>query len=400
MNPNMDNSKLRAWWWHKQGLDGSLAGKTAAEVLAAAGWARSVAGIGPYLTLFCRAGLRRPEIDATLAAIEIQEIPSARGCTYVLPASEYALGLKVGQSFGENEMKVARKLGVTDAEIANLRQAIARALSEGPLDPEGLRAMVGTAARSLGPEGVKKGLASTLPLALGAMQSAGDIRRIPIDGRLDRQRYKYALWKPNPLTSCKRSADDCFIELASRFFRWTGGATQGEFQWFSGLGVKSAKAALEPLKLEPVGDYFMLPEDRVAFETFKPSKAPQYALVGSLDSIGQLRRDLKSLLAGEDLDRDFMRSGAGSFISDMPSHAIMDRGRVIGWWEYDTGTASIAWMCFTKPDAAIQSAIDRTEVFIREDLGDARSFSLDSPKSRAPKIAAIRKGKLVSAKGN
>jgi len=27
---------------------------------------------------------------------------------------------------------------------------------------------------------------------------------------------------------------------------------------------------------------------------------------------------------------------------------------------------------------------------VREDLGDARSFSLDSPKSRAPKIEALR----------
>ena len=34
-------------------------------------------------------------------------------------------------------------------------------------------------------------------------------------------------------------------------------------------------------------------------------------------------------------------------------------------------------------------AVERTERFVRDDLGDARSFSLDSPKSRAPRIEAL-----------
>jgi hypothetical protein len=382
--------KLRAWWWHKQGLDGSLTGKSAAEVLHATGWARSVAGVGPYLTLFSRAGLRRAEVDAALAAVGIHELPSARGCTYVLPAFDYALGLKVGQSFGESEMKVARKLGVTDEEIDRLRAAVGKALAKGPLDPDALRTAVGDASRSLGPDGVKKGVATTLPLALGPMQSDGEIRRIPVNGRLDQQRYKYALWKPNPLARWQLTPDESFVELAKHFFRWTGCASAGEFQWFSGLGVKAAKAAVDALNLEPAGDRLMLPEDREAFEKFKPSRQPQYALVSSLDNLGQLRRDLKSLLSEEDQQRDFM-GGTGN-MADMPSHAIVDRGRVIGWWEYDPGTATIAWMSFIKPDAALQEAVNRTEAYIREDLGDARSFSLDSPKSRAPKIEALRKG--------
>src|SRR5687767_314764 len=38
----MDIVTLRAWWAHRQGLDGSLAGAKPAEVLSRAGWARSV----------------------------------------------------------------------------------------------------------------------------------------------------------------------------------------------------------------------------------------------------------------------------------------------------------------------------------------------------------------------
>ena len=370
-----------------------MTGKTAAEVLTATGWARSVGGAGPYLTLFSRAGLRRAAVDAALAAIEIHELPSARGCTYLVPGADFSLALRASQTFRQNETKVARKLGVTDAEIELLSNAVGSALRQGPMHPEALRQAVGDAARNLGPAGVKKGLTTTLPLALGAMQSAGTIRRIPCNGRLDQQRYMYALWKPNPLAKCKLTASGAFVELAQRYFGWTGGASAAEFRWFSGLGVKAAAAALMPLRLETVGDRLMLREDLAAFDAFTPPKQPQYALVSSLDGLGQLRRDLESLLTEEDQSRVF--TGARGLISDMPSHAIVDRGRIVGWWEFDPATGTIAWMAFIKPDAALQDAVNRTEAFIRDDLGDARSFSLDSPKLRAPKIEALRQGQLA-----
>src|SRR5690348_6186213 len=250
----MEITKLRAWWAHRQGLDGSVEGKPAAEILSKTGWARSVGGAAPYLTLFARGGLRRAEVDRDLAAAKIHELPSARGCTYVLPESHYALGLKIGQSFTGAEMKVALKLGVTEKEIANLNNAVRKALAKSPLDTDAIRQAVGPAARSLGPEGVKKGLSTTLPVALGILQSEGQIRRIPSDGRIDGQRYKYAVWSPNPLSKWKLSQEQSFVELARAFFSWTGGATLAEFQWFSGLGVKAAKAATNPLKLEAVAD--------------------------------------------------------------------------------------------------------------------------------------------------
>jgi len=195
----MDETRLRAWWWHRQGLDGSLRGASPAEVLEHAGWARSVGGVGPYLTLFARAGTSREAADAAVAAREIHELPSARGCTYVVPASDFALALTVGQAFGGAEMKTAAKLGVTEDEIEALCQAVLRALDGGPLAPDGLRDATGGAWRSLGDEGKKKGLTTTLPVALGLLQARGDIRRVPVNGRLDQQRYAYARWAPNPL---------------------------------------------------------------------------------------------------------------------------------------------------------------------------------------------------------
>jgi hypothetical protein len=392
----MDQSKIRAWYAHRQGLDGSLDGKSAAEILGRTGWARSVGGTGPYLTLFSRAGLRREEIDASVAKLEVHELPTARGCTYVLPASDFALGLTVGRGFSD-EMKTAEKLGVTEKEIDRLCGAVIAGLAQRPLDPEGIRDATGRTVRNLGIAGQKKGLTTTLPVALGKLQSSGVIRRIPVNGRLDQQRYLYTLWRPNPLRGFKLPVEEAYTQLARRFFSWIGPATIAEFQWFSGLGVKAAKIAVEPLKLEPIktgDDRLLLPDDRAKLEAFKAPKDPHYVLVASLDSIALLRRDLKGMLDPKDMgrqvfvERDTKPLGG---LADLPSHAILDRGRVVGLWEYDTSTNSIAWMAFVKKDKALQEAVARTEQYVREQLGDARSFSLDSPKSRAPRVEALRK---------
>ncbi len=391
----MDEAKLRAWRAHKQGLDGSLQGRSAAEILQLTGWARSVAGVGPYLTIQSRGGASRKEIDAALAKAEIHELPSARGCTYVVGAADYALALKVSQGFAdESAMKVARKLGVTDKEVATLREKVCSALEKGPMMPDELKQAVGNASRNLGEEGKKKGITTTLPLALGFLQSSGEIRRLPVDGRLDQQRYKYTLWKPNPLAKFSLSQEEAFTELARKFFQWIGPATPAEFQWFSGLGVKTSKDAMAPLKLVPLeGDLLMFEEDRAAFEKFKTPAKPRFVLVSSLDGLNQLRRDIKSLLDPADYEKPVAgdkENKAGAALIDLPSHAIFDRGRLIGLWEYDTVTETIAWMSFIAPDKALKQAVGDMEKFVKEELGDARSFSLDSPKSRAPKIERIR----------
>jgi hypothetical protein len=51
----------------------------------------------------------------------------------------------------------------------------------------------------------------------------------------------------------------------------------------------------------------------------------------------------------------------------------------------------VAWLLDgSRPDKALRAEIERTTAYVRDQLGDARSFSLDSPKSRAPRLAALR----------
>ncbi|MDR3691375.1 MAG: crosslink repair DNA glycosylase YcaQ family protein [Fimbriimonas sp.] len=392
----MNIEKLRAWWSHRQGLDGRLRGSSPAEILKETGWARSVGGSNPYFTLFARGHHSRARVDQAVVDLEIHELPSVRGCTYVLPAEDFAFGLTTGAPYREAEMRVAYKLGVTDLEIESLCNAILCALGDKTLSPDEIRAATGNASRSLGEEGKKKGIATTVPLALGKLQARGSIRRVPVDGRLDQQRYKYVRWAPNPRDGYHREPNVIACELARKFFRWTGPATLTEFQWFSALGVGAAKSAVAPLNLVPIevdSDRLLLPEDLDKFLAFERPATPQYSLVSSIDGISLLRRDLQSIVDPEDGKRSVF-SGKGmtnlGALADLPSNAILDRGRVIGLWEYDTTTTSIAWYPFVARNAGLDAAVDQTECFVRDQLGDARSFSLDSPKSREPLIAALR----------
>src|SRR6476469_2126698 len=261
--------RLRAWSWHRQGLDGSLAGCTAEQVFARAGWARSVGGANPYLSLFARAGIRRDEVDADVLAHRILELPTARGCTYVLGRDDFAWALRLGADAAEATFKVVGRLGVDRGEITLLEEQVLHTLTEAgvPLDPRQLKDELGDSVRNLGEEGKKKGATTTLPTALGILQSDGRIRRVPANGRMDQQRYAYQPWglPPSDLDD-----EDARTELIRRYLGWTGGATFKQSQWFTGFTVAQSKAALAAVGAVEVatalteagGDaLWMLPDD-------------------------------------------------------------------------------------------------------------------------------------------
>lgn len=93
----MADRVIRAWWAHRQGLDGVLAGAPVAEVLERTGWQRSLGGLSLYLPIFARAGGTRAVVDNAVAALEVHELPSARGCMYLVPGAHCALALRLGQ---------------------------------------------------------------------------------------------------------------------------------------------------------------------------------------------------------------------------------------------------------------------------------------------------------------
>jgi hypothetical protein len=395
----MDDARLRSWWWERQGLDGSLDGSTPAQVLEAAGWARSVGGVAPYLTLFARAGIGREAADEAAAKRDIHELPAARGCTYVVPADHYAMALRVGQGFGD-EGQIAgaiKHLGVTDAEVERLSDEVVVALGDQALDPAGLKKVLGDSVRHLGDEGKKRGVTTTLPLALGRLQSHGRIRRVSITGRLDNQRYRYVRWDDNPLSGSTMTADEARSEVARAYWRWIGPASIRHFRWFTVCSAASAAKAVADLGLVPVADgddRLAFPHDVKALAAHRPAKKEQVALISSIDSLFLLRRDLAPLIDPGDALRPFSTDhgeAAGAALADLPSHAIVDRGRLIGLWEFDVDDGAIVWATFAAPTDAVVEAVARTEAYVVRDLGDARTFSLDSPARRSSRIDFLRR---------
>ena len=394
--------RLRAWAWHRQGLDGSLAGRTAEQVLARAGWARSVGGANPYLTLFARAGIRREQVDADVLAHRILELPAARGCTYVLGRDDFAWALRLGKDAAE-AIRVLGRLGVDRGEITLLEEQVLHVLAEaeGPMDPRQLKEELGDSVRNLGEEGKKKGAATTLPTALGILQSQGRIRRVPANGRLDHQRYAYEPWDLQPSAL---DDDAARAELIRRYLGWTGGATFKQSQWFTAFTVAQSKAAFAAVGAVEVptaltaggGDaLWMVPEDVDRLAAFEEPDAEQIQLLAGTDSLFLLRRNAADLLAEEDQHKPALESLA--LQADLPDHPILDRGRIIGLWQYEPANERIVSWLFHAPTPAVTARIAEVEAWIRDDLGDFRAFSLDSPSSRQKRIDALAASAAASA---
>lgn len=390
-----DAAKLRAWWAHRQGLLAPLSDDPA-RVLVRSGWARSVGSANLYLALFARAGIRRAEAERAAAALEFLELPAARGCGYFVPAADFAIALRLGARFIENgAIRMAKQhLGVTEAELERLCEAILRAVESGPLAPAEMKPLLGDAIRHLGDEGKKRGQTTTHSLGIGRLQAQGLLRRVPVDGRLDHERYAYAAWPDGPLEDGGPTEAEALRALAERYFKWVGPARLSEFRAFAAATVKDAKAAVADLDLEPLDDDLqILAEDRDAFERFQVPAEPAYRLVASLDSLLLHRRDAASLVDHADAQRAMVGEHGPAFIGgvqELTNHAILDRGRLVGLWEYDPEASEIVWVSFVGMSEPLREAVAQTERFIRDELGDARSFSLDSPKSRRPSLDALR----------
>lgn len=387
----MNEAKLRSWRSAKQGLDESVSN----GVLAHAGWARSVGGATPYLVLHSRAGTTFQQANASMAAKEIYELPAARGCTYVLPREDFALGLAAGRIVVDpgKLTSAENKVGLTLAEIESLGDAVCTALEPGTLDPAAIRNTLGDKVKSYGELGKKVGMTTNLPCVLGRLQARGLIVRVPVDGRLDTQRYAYSLWKEGP-GDWSADAQETAAALALKFAAWIGPFTLEEFRWFSGFNAGLAKHALAHESLVDYGDGLIGAKvERDSWEGFQAQDGA-VRFVGSLDNLFHLTRNLPLHVDEADRARDVVydsKTASLGGLSEVASHAIVQGGRLIGLWDYDPAGPGVVWKSWAGDKAQVAAEADRVEVLCAE-MGDARTFSLDSPKSRAVRLASLQAG--------
>jgi len=133
---------------------------------------------------------------------------------------------------------------------------------------------------------------------------------------------------------------------------------------------------------------WMLPADVELLADFSPPEGEQIQLLAGTDSLVLHRRNAADLFAEGDRDRKLLNATL-ALQADLPDHPIFDRGRIIGLWQYDPGRERIAAWLFDGRTPAVEQRIAEVEAWIREDLGDFRSFSLDSPASRQERIDAL-----------
>lgn len=393
----VDSSKLREFRMRLQSIeDGCSHTPLLSGQLVTNGWIRGVGSCTPYIHFFTRGGRTREDVDQAVANLDIHELPAARGCTYIVPKHHFALALALAQHpSDEPKMDTGeRKLGFTWEQIDSLKAAVLDALKSGPADPGQLKEALGDKVKSYGADGKKYGITTDLPGTLQRLQKEGKIRRIPLDGRLDNERYAYALWPDNPLDGFSFSKPEVQAQLAEVYAYSTSPFTLEEFLWFSGFSKRDAVAALQADKISSYDEGYYIHKDNIEiFEEFQADPKPNPQFLTCLDNLILLTRNLA--LHIDETDHPLIaqiegKAFATGGLADLANHPIFDRGRLVGLWAYDEPNQELVYTAWASDKDLITQRAAETQTFIQEQLGDARSFSLDSPKSREPRIKSLR----------
>lgn len=392
----LDLERARAHWLARQGLATPVKG-TIEEVLARTSWGRTLGGVDVYLAVRARIpALRRKDLDAAVEASRIQVIPAVRGCIYLVPRAHVPLALRVAEELARKRLDAeTAKAGVKPGELEAVGTAVVKVLARGALGTDALRkALPEGTVRSLGDAGKKVGLSSTLPPALRLLEFAGLIERTLEGGRLDTERYLWRKAKQSPFEGAKVPAEaaDRHAQLAGLFAAQCGPVTVNDFAAWSGLGKRDALAAVEKRGLVPVEVTGYAPEAYVREEDLPDLRKPAPSVAGASflsfeDSylthhggpaaVTDLRhhdREMKSWgMPGKTRLGDAAHIQTRSFVLD---------GLLAGFWEYDPSKKQIAYHAFdaipAKRKAEVAKAADELAEFIAEELGHARSFSLDT----------------------
>lgn len=397
MSITFNLADARRVWSHRQRL-----GATSDPAEVAGGWIRSLGGVDPYLALFARhPGLKRAEVDRLLADASLWVVPGVRNCIWLVPDADRALALSVSDAQARRRTdREMRKLDVSVEALATLAQQVVAALETGPKSPEALRsALPDGAVRSLGAAGKKIGHSSTLPTALRHLEWAGKLRRLHRDGRVDTNRYEWALSEEDLVAGAPADLEAQAVALARRYFDWAGPATLEAFVAWTLVGKRAARAAIAALELVEV--------------TVEGSDAPAYAfadrldapaddavyLLPSQDPLLALREGLAQLVDPEHHAHEVLGMGGrkaklGS-VSWLLQRPIVHRGTIVGLWEYDPDAAEVVYAGLSPLTGALaeRTAARATEVgaFIRDELeGNPKQVSIDSEKSVRTRVEALR----------
>lgn len=401
--------QARAFWHRRQGLAEPGKGSIE-ETLAGTGWPRTLGGVDVYLSVRARIpGLKRQELDKAVAQSRIQVIPAVRGCIYVVPRAQVPLMLRFAEDQARKRMdKEMEKVGVPQSELAGIGEAVLKALRKGPLTTDALRkAMPEGTVRSLGEKGKKMGVSSPLPAAMRYLEFDGKLERTLDTGRLDTERYLWRIPAKNPFTGAKVPTDvaERNERLAEIFVRQAGPVAVSDFAEWSGLSQRDARAAFEKLPVVPVkvegyaDEAFVLETDLAELKASKPG-AVSVSMLAAEDNYLTFHGGPGLLTDPKHHAREVSRRGSKKDstlgeVKHLKVRPLLDGERVVGFWEFDPAADKIVFATFDplppKRKKAAQELADTLAVFLKEELGHARSFSLDTDEQVQERAELIQK---------
>ncbi len=412
----LDRDQYRAIRLLAQGLDGSD-DLDPQERLEQNGFVRSLGGIEAYIALRARIpALGRFDVDTAVATSCVRLIPAVRGCIYLVGRQQVALALRVADLLSRSRARRDReKAGVKSGEVERLAEQVVETLTAtGPLTTQSLRRRLPAGAvRSLGDAGKKVGISSPLPPALRDLEFAGRIRRMPHQDRLDTERYLWQVEERNPFEGLEddESLAELAEPLAEVFFSAAGVGTLDQFCAWSGLGKGDAGPALEqmglhPVELEDAEGPAWLHESAVHLlvETERSREAVGFLpFEDNLVSLGE--RPATFIDPQHHGIEVSIRGRRGTTTlgeaTALPYRAVVAEGGIRGFWEFDSaaGEIAIAWLDEVSKStrAAAEEKAARLAHWIRDDLGHARSFSLDTDEAIGARLEALRGGSYGGA---
>ena len=407
-------ARARAHWHLRAGLAAPLSGEPD-EVIARTGWVRTLGGADVYLATRARVpGLARATLDALVAASRLRVIPAVRGCIYLVPAEHAPLALAVAaDAWRKRTDRELPRAGTSWEEVEEVGRAIVQALGKAPATTDGIRrAVPAGAVRSLGDRGKKVGLSSPLPVALRDLELRGVIERTLEGGRLDTERYVWRITSPDAGWSAVHVPDDAlgrWAELARIFVGQAGPATTADLAAWAGLSQRDARAAIAhagcvPVRVEHYADEaWILPEDEAALAR-EAEPSSRVALLSFEDGYLVAHGGPKWVVDPEHWGVPVVawgkeRASTLGEAAHIQTRTFTVGDEVAGIWEMDPDAGQVLWASFGPVSREARAAIDRlateTARFLADEIGHARSFSLDTDatvRERAAEVARIAGG--------
>ena len=175
--------QLRHAWMVSHGLDRSHA-LPVTELSRRFGWPRTLGGVDAYIAMTARNPTLQPQEldDAICQTQQLQVIPAARSCIYIVPRDDAPRALRFGfESWKKRTLADCLRAGVMPAELLGAVEATAAKLKPQPQTTDELRqSLPAGVIRPLGDVGKKVGKSTVFPDAIRFLEVQGRAERTPL----------------------------------------------------------------------------------------------------------------------------------------------------------------------------------------------------------------------------